>query len=211
MRQDRPKRRRGADDLLEHRGAIDLFAQGEVLASNTVFGSLAVVDVGSGGIPADDVAVVVPNRVVADQNPAILSVFAARALLRFKRLTARECLPALVLEPRHIIRMETPDARVFVGHLFEAEPRVVEHEGIRAESTSVRAQDGDAVRNGVDSAPQLERGGLVELLTEEAVLALEQRVETRVLQRDGGLRRQQPEDPDTGRRKHGGSRAALEI
>src|SRR5713101_1690309 len=121
--------------------------------------------------------------------------------------------------------METPDARVFVGHLFEAEPRVVEHEGIRAESTSVRAQDGDGVRNGVDSAPQLsvckvmsscqpplllERGGLVELLTEEAVLTPELRVETRVLERDGGLRRQQPENPDTGRREHRGSRAVLE-
>src|SRR5260370_33970941 len=99
--------------------------------------------------------------------------------------------------------METPDARVFVGHLFEAEPRVVEHEGIRAESTSVRAQDGDAVRNGVDSAPQLERGGLVELLTEEAVLALELRVEARGLPRDGGLRRQQPEDPGHGGRQPG--------
>jgi hypothetical protein len=61
LRQNGPKRRRGADDLLEHRGAIDLFAQREVLASNPVFGPLEIVDVRSRGIPADDVAVMVPN------------------------------------------------------------------------------------------------------------------------------------------------------
>src|SRR6266436_9518976 len=84
VRQNCPKRRRGADDLLEHRRAIDLFAQREVLASDAVFGPLAVVDVGSCRIPADDIAVVVAERAVAGQEPTILSVFPARALLGLK-------------------------------------------------------------------------------------------------------------------------------
>ena len=153
MRQNGPKRRRGADDLLEHRRAIDLFAQREVLASDAVFSSLAVVDVSSGGIPADDMAVVVAERVVADQEPTILSVFAERAVLGFERFTAYEPIAAFLLEPRHIVRMEAPDASAIVGHLFQGEPCVVEDEGIRAKNSSLRVQDGDGVGNGVDCAP----------------------------------------------------------
>ena len=55
------------------------------------------------------------------------------------------------------------------------------------------------------------RHRLVELLTEENVLALDLRVEMRVLQRDGGLRRQQREKPDPGRREDVGSEGVLEI
>ena len=159
VRQDHPERPRSADDLLEHRRAIDLLAQREILASDAVVGALAIVDIGSGGIPADDRAVVVANRVVADQEPAILSVAAARAQLGFKRLTAHERPAAVRLGPRHIIRVEAPDVRIIGSDLFEAEPGVVEHEGIRAERRTIRPQDGDGVGNGVECSPELFVGG----------------------------------------------------
>jgi len=116
--------------------------------------------------------------------------------------------------------METPNARIIGPYLFETEPREVQHERIRAESTSIRTQDGDGVRNGVDCPPKLFIGGgkimsprhrLVELLTEEAVLALDLRVAMRDLQRDGGLGRQQREKRDPGRREYVRAKAVLEI
>jgi hypothetical protein len=66
LRQHPPQRFGGPNDLLEHRRAIDLFAQRKIFASDALFGSLAVIDVSSCGIPADDIAVVVANRIVAD-------------------------------------------------------------------------------------------------------------------------------------------------
>src|SRR6185295_739513 len=195
LRQNRAKPWRSADDLLEHRRAIDLFAQREVLAADAVFGSLEVVDVRSRGIPADDVAVMVPNRDVADQKPQILAILAARAQLGFERFTPFERPQACFADPRHIIRMETPNARIIGPYLFETESGEVQHDRIRAESTSIRTQDGDGVRNSVDCLLKLFVGGkvmsarhrLVELLTEVDVLALDLRVAMRVLQRDGGL------------------------
>jgi hypothetical protein len=150
-----PERGRRADDLLEHRRAIDLFAQREILAQDAVFGALALVDVSPGGIPPDDMAVVVANRVVADQEPAILPVFAAHALLGFKRFAAPERRQAFLLESRQITRMEASDARVIGRYFFKAEPGVVERECIGAEGASARCQDGDGVRNGVEYLPQL--------------------------------------------------------
>ena len=150
-----PERRRRADDLLEHRRAVDVFAQREIFVAHAIFGALAIVDVGFRCIPADDTAVGVANGVVADQEPTILPVVAARALLGFKRLTAHERLPAFLLKPRHITRMETADAGVISGYLFETEPCVVERELIRAESTSIWPQDGDGVWDGVYCLPQL--------------------------------------------------------
>src|SRR3989441_8516338 len=41
------QRRRGADDLFEHRGAVDVFAQRAILALRALFGSLAIIDVGA--------------------------------------------------------------------------------------------------------------------------------------------------------------------
>src|SRR5262245_19000355 len=110
MGQERLEWPRGTDDLLEHRGTIDPFAQREVLHSNTVFGPLELIDVSSCGIPADDLAVLVHNRLVVDREPAILSILTAGALLRLKRFAAQECFPAFLLEPPDIVGMETPES-----------------------------------------------------------------------------------------------------
>src|SRR5215831_11484811 len=106
--------------------------------------------------------------------------------------------------------METPEARDIVFDLFEAEPPVVERERFRTKSSSVRVQDSDRMRNGVECAPKLFVGGdavmapcdrLPDLLTEEDVLAPDLLVKTGVLQRDGGLRREHRDKRDTGRRE----------
>jgi hypothetical protein len=70
-----------------------------------------------------------------------LSIFAARAQLGFKRFTAFERLPACFPDPRHIIGIGTPNARVIGPYLFETESCEVQHERIRAESTSIRTVD----------------------------------------------------------------------
>src|SRR5262249_61277837 len=63
-----------ADDLLEHRGAHDLLAQGEIFAAHPVLVPFSLVDVGPRRIPADDSSVGIEQRAVVDQIPAILAV-----------------------------------------------------------------------------------------------------------------------------------------
>lgn len=54
------ERRRRAHDLLEHRGAINLLAQDDVLALEPLLRTFAVVYVGSCSVPADDTSALIP-------------------------------------------------------------------------------------------------------------------------------------------------------
>src|SRR2546422_8625530 len=54
LREYSPKWFGGADDLFEHGGPHDVFAQGHVFVAHPVFRSFAIVDVGSRGIPAHE-------------------------------------------------------------------------------------------------------------------------------------------------------------
>ena len=45
----------------------------------------AVFDIGAGGIPSKDAPPLIPQRIVPDQKPAILSVFSLDSCLQFKR------------------------------------------------------------------------------------------------------------------------------
>ena len=51
-REHRRQRWRGANNLLEHRGFVDFFAQGDVFLLEPLLGALAIVDIGTGDIPA---------------------------------------------------------------------------------------------------------------------------------------------------------------
>src|SRR5713101_5822451 len=112
FRQHPPKGFGGPHDLLEHRGAIDLFAQREILASDPVFGLLAVFDVGPRRIPANSLSLLVPQRVVADKKPAILPVPPSYSLLIFKWRAAFKRLLAFVPQSLYIVRVKDPCAIV---------------------------------------------------------------------------------------------------
>src|SRR6266478_3841877 len=70
------QRRRGPDDLLEHRCVIDFFAQSNVLVLDSLFSLLAIFDIGRRDIPANDVSFFISHWVMAEKKPAILPVAA---------------------------------------------------------------------------------------------------------------------------------------
>src|SRR2546430_10520311 len=88
LREYSPKRCGGADDLFEHGGPYDVFAQGHVFVTHSVFRSLAIVDVGSCGIPAHETPLFVAERVGTDEEPTVLAILPPRALFDFKRQAA---------------------------------------------------------------------------------------------------------------------------
>src|SRR6202521_4616512 len=65
---------RGAHDLLKHENLINLLSQRDVLLPHSFLRLFAIVDVGTGRIPADDRSSFVPHRVVLDQEPAKLTI-----------------------------------------------------------------------------------------------------------------------------------------
>src|SRR5580704_11008998 len=62
-RERRHQRWRGAYDLLEHRGFVDFLTQGDVFLLASLLGGLAIVDIGTGYIPAGDLSLVIANWV----------------------------------------------------------------------------------------------------------------------------------------------------
>src|SRR6266436_5484 len=136
-----PKGFGGPHDLLEHRRAIDLFAQREIFASDPLFGLLAVFDVGPCRIPANHVSLLVPQRVVADKKPAILPVAPPYSLLIFKWRAACKRLLAFVPQFLHIVRMKDPRAIAWGYHLTHRETGVFQRDPIHVESIPIRSQD----------------------------------------------------------------------
>src|SRR5258705_11819278 len=68
------QRPRGANDLLEHRRLVDFFSQCHVFLLKPLFRPLAIVDISTGDIPPEDLALVVAHRVVTSQKPTITSI-----------------------------------------------------------------------------------------------------------------------------------------
>src|SRR5258708_21017760 len=87
---------RRSNHLRKHERLIDLLPQRKVFVAHPLLGLLAILDIGPGRVPANNVPVVVAKGIEADKKPAIVTVFSKRPLLKFKRLTARQPLMALL-------------------------------------------------------------------------------------------------------------------
>src|SRR6266576_3896961 len=88
LRQDGGQRGRAADNLLEHRGLVDFLSKRNVFLLQSLLGSLAILDIGTCDVPANDLTLVVSERVVTNQKPAIRSSAATQALLDLQLVSA---------------------------------------------------------------------------------------------------------------------------
>src|SRR6266853_5440960 len=89
-REHRRQRWRGADNLLEHRRFVDFLSQGDVFLLESLFGGLAIVDIGTGDIPADGLAPLIANRVGTSQKPAVTSIALSQPQLQLVGQPCRE-------------------------------------------------------------------------------------------------------------------------
>src|SRR5882762_8828898 len=150
-----PKRPGRADDLLEHRGVIDLIPEGLVLILHALFGALPVIDVGSGRVPMQQPSISIAKRVVLDEEPTVLAVLSARALLVRERKPARECLLPFAAQPLDVLRMKDQLAKRRCPHGLHRETGIVERRLIRGDGVPVRIQHYDSLGNGVDHTTKL--------------------------------------------------------
>src|SRR6202049_4847106 len=145
----------GTDDFLEHGGAYDVFPQRNVFVSCPVFGALAVIDVGSGCIPSHQASLFVAERVVTEEEPAILTVLPERSLLDFKRQAASQACFALLPHPFEIFRMVRSGAKVRGDYVLHGEAGIVEHCLVRVERLALRVQDDNGLRYSIGNPAML--------------------------------------------------------
>ncbi len=155
LREDLAERRGGTDDLLEHRSAVDVFAQRHVLITRALFGPLAIVDVGARRVPAQRLTELIPYRVVLHEEPPVLAIVSPSALLELERHATRERVPTLLPKARHVFRMKHARAEVGRGHLINRETDVLEQRPIAVDGLPIGTQDGNRLRDGVDDLSRL--------------------------------------------------------
>src|SRR6058998_753418 len=80
-RQHKLQSRGSPDDFLKHRGFVDFLPQCHVFLSQSVLVSFAIIDVSMGHIPANDLALVVPDWIEPSEKPTIVSVGVAQPQL----------------------------------------------------------------------------------------------------------------------------------
>src|SRR6266404_495218 len=146
---------RRSHNLLEHERRIDLLPERKVFVTHPFLGSLAILNIRPSGIPANNVPVVVAKGIEADKKPPIVTVFSKRSLLKFKRLTARERLLALLAQSFQILGVEDTCALVFSLHVLQSETGVIEHCLICIKGCPIRAQHVNITGDRVGHPPKL--------------------------------------------------------
>src|SRR6202030_1655785 len=106
-------------------------------------------------IPAHQASLFIVERVVTEEEPAILTVLPERSLLDFKRQAASQACFALLAHPLEIFRMVRSGAKVRGDYIFQGEPGIVEHCLVRVERVALLVQDDNGLRNSIGNPAKL--------------------------------------------------------
>src|SRR4029077_20751343 len=106
------------------------------------------------------------ERVVTDEEPAILTVLSARSLFDFKRQAASQACFALLAQPLEIFGMEDSSAKVRGDYVLHGEADIVEHCLVRVNRVPIWVQDDNGLRYSIGNPAKLP------LILEEFLLRL---------------------------------------
>src|SRR5260370_2273211 len=96
----------GADYVLKHRVTIDLLSQREVFVACPLFSLDAIMDVSSRRIPPNRPSLVVKQRVVMDEKPPVVSIFAQDSFFVLKWHFHRNPFQPFASESPHTLRIK---------------------------------------------------------------------------------------------------------
>src|SRR5215468_5487684 len=114
---------------------------------------LAILDVGPGKVPADNVSLIVSERSGAHEKPAILPVFPPQTYFRFPWLSGCQArLPQTIVVPQ-LLRMKTV-LGVYCEKLLQAQAVIVEHYLVGVKTLTISVKHDDVLRNSVDELPK---------------------------------------------------------
>src|SRR6267378_3980985 len=141
LRQDGGERGRAADNLFEHRGLVDFLSQCHVFLLQSLFSSLAVVDISPGNIPTRNLPLFVAEGAVTGQKPSVTSIALAKPHFAFKSRTHRHSTIPLKLDPFRIIGMTYSANWGFVTPLFKSEAEVVKTAAVHKKTLEVASEN----------------------------------------------------------------------
>src|SRR6266404_4748986 len=154
-RQDGGERGRGADNLLEHRGLVDLLSQRDVFLFQSLFSLLAVFDISSGNIPTRNLPLFVAQGVVTSQKPAVTSIAPTKPHFAFKSRARRHSTIPLNLDPFRIIGMTYSANGGFVTPLIKSEAEVVKSAAVHKKTLEAASENSDELWCEVQNLPKL--------------------------------------------------------
>src|SRR5271156_439009 len=112
-------------------------------------------DVSSRRIPADHPSLVVNQRVVMDEKPPVVSIFAQDSFFVLKWHIPRKQFRPFGSESHNILRIKGSIANILRLDLFDREARVIEHGLIHVKNSAIRIQDRDHLGYGVNNMSKL--------------------------------------------------------
>src|SRR5262249_32571164 len=178
---------RRPDDLLEHRGSIDLVPEDEVLRQEPILespelrlGPLSVFDVGEEDVPAGDLAARIAQRKPANLKPAVNAVESPDPRVEIVGLARRDRPGEELGDMREIVDVNGP-VRAPMLHLRKALTAILDDLLVDELDLAGARQTGDQAGNGLDD----------ELRSPFALREIA--VKARLLQRGRGLSGEEPQ------------------
>src|ERR1700688_2355704 len=136
---------------------IDFLAQREVLFARSLLGLLAILDVGTRRVPTNDVSRFVSQRVVMNQEPAILTIPATDSSFVFEWDPSRDRRVTFVAQSLGILRMKD-FTKAFGPQFLFRQAGVLQYCLIRVQKLSVRPNSDDELRYRIDDCSKFSFG-----------------------------------------------------
>src|SRR6266581_3108091 len=154
------QRPRCADNFLEHRSLVDLLAKGNVLLLKFLFGSLALINIRRRNIPTLDLSLVVVERIVTNQEPAIIPIRAPHSQLQLvSGATGASTIGISACRPFPVIRMNEPTGKKKISGclppLFKTKADVIEPNAVGIKTFTIGSKYRNMLRRQVQHLPEL--------------------------------------------------------
>src|SRR5262249_31568755 len=133
------------------RRLVDFFPQRHVFLLQPLLGSLAIVDISTGEIPANDLALVVAHRIVPSEKPTEASIAGAHALFQFEGQGSRQRPPSMRFELFGIVRMHVGSA---LQPLVEADAEILKRGPVGVQRLKLGSEDTDELWCEIQRLPE---------------------------------------------------------
>src|SRR4029077_1911257 len=144
------------NDLFEHRGTVDFFTQHEIFIVRPFLAAFAVVNVRCRCVPANNVALLIEEWVVSDEEPTIPPILPEHAIFHFKRLATFQARLPLFIRLFQVIWMQFLRVKAFRMDVFRLNTGVFEKRPIRVKTSAIWSYHDDVVRYGIRYLPKLD-------------------------------------------------------
>src|SRR2546422_5313524 len=154
------QRPRCTNNFLEHRSLVDLLAKGNVLLLKFLLGSLALINIRRRNIPTLDLPLVVLQRIVTNQKPAIIPIRAPHSQLQLVS-GATGAITIGISERRSflVIRMNEPTGTKKISGclppLFNTKADVIERNAVGKKTFTTGSKYRNLLRCEVQHLPEL--------------------------------------------------------